>query len=375
MRLFCRVAAILLTPLAWGGADDLSVKAAEGDLEAVYSLGLLYATGEGVEQDRGKARQLLLQIGEKDGRAANALGLLFDPNWYGDKGDTDQARYWYRRAQALGHASAGINLAALSPALSPVAAASKEVVPGPKLAPGFPAPVWDVSPGEPLSGTQVIARSAPGIAEMQGEANYGSGVVLGQIDRLGGGAIGTVRFRLPMAKPAPRKPPDPLWLVVTNKHVLEGNTSLSLGLGASPLGQSLTKVPVVGTCVPREDIDIAFVLVGVREAGAEVKAVDVDTSGKVLPPGSPVFVVANPQGYARSISAGLMSPPRPEGLQYSASISHGSSGGGLFGGRGQLVGIVLGFSSGKDSQNLNLAVPVPEVLRLLREAKLDCLRS
>ncbi len=56
-------------------------------------------------------------------------------------------------------------------------------------------------------------------------------------------------------------------------------------------------------------------------------------------------------------------------IQITAPISHGSSGGALLDKYGVLVGITsAGFSEG---QNLNLAIPVTEVNRLLKEKWLE----
>lgn len=76
--------------------------------------------------------------------------------------------------------------------------------------------------------------------------------------------------------------------------------------------------------------------------------------------GEKIYTLGHPKGLDLSISEGLVSgfrrTPRGELIQFSAAISHGSSGGGLFNSSGDLVGITT--SSLRESQNINFAIPV-----------------
>lgn len=84
--------------------------------------------------------------------------------------------------------------------------------------------------------------------------------------------------------------------------------------------------------------------------------------------GVPVFAIGNPLGLANSLSPGIVSGireirPGISWLQTTAPISPGSSGGPLLNSAGKIVGITTaGLSHG---QNLNFAVPVSELRRLL----------
>ncbi|MBC7548722.1 MAG: trypsin-like peptidase domain-containing protein [Polaromonas sp.] len=79
-------------------------------------------------------------------------------------------------------------------------------------------------------------------------------------------------------------------------------------------------------------------------------------------PGQRVYSLGSPQGFELTIAEGMVSAVRPwEGMplriiQTTASISPGSSGGGLFDEFGRLIGITSFFR--KESQNLNFAMPV-----------------
>ena len=83
-------------------------------------------------------------------------------------------------------------------------------------------------------------------------------------------------------------------------------------------------------------------------------------NAKDLKVGENVYAIGSPQGFEFSISGGIVSQLRSLGgspplIQTDASISEGSSGGGLFDGDGNLVGITT--SSYKKGQNLNFAIP------------------
>ena len=89
-------------------------------------------------------------------------------------------------------------------------------------------------------------------------------------------------------------------------------------------------------------------------------------------PGATVYTISNPAGLEWTASSGILSATRQADdvagagagyrlLQFTAPITHGSSGGALADDQGRLLGIVVGSLGG---QNLNFAVPVESVLGL-----------
>jgi serine protease Do len=78
--------------------------------------------------------------------------------------------------------------------------------------------------------------------------------------------------------------------------------------------------------------------------------------------GEPVYAIGNPRHMDRTLSDGLLSAKRVIGdsryLQTTAPISPGSSGGGLFDARGNLIG-VTSFTL-KGAQNINFAIPAED---------------
>lgn len=82
--------------------------------------------------------------------------------------------------------------------------------------------------------------------------------------------------------------------------------------------------------------------------------------------GQKVFALGNPRGLEKTFSGGIVSSIRELygklNIQYTASISPGSSGGALLNEKGELIGITCStFPSG---QNLNFAVPVEEFAKI-----------
>lgn len=80
-----------------------------------------------------------------------------------------------------------------------------------------------------------------------------------------------------------------------------------------------------------------------------------------------VIAIGSPLGLINTISIGLYSGTiknenQQTFLQFSAPISHGSSGGALFNDKGEVVGITS--ASFTEGQNLNLAIPIEDAIEL-----------
>lgn len=79
-----------------------------------------------------------------------------------------------------------------------------------------------------------------------------------------------------------------------------------------------------------------------------------------LEKGEKVVAIGSPLGFMNTVSTGVFSAynPLPDmvEIQFSASISSGSSGGALFNDSGDVIGIT--YASYTDGQNLNVAVPI-----------------
>lgn len=149
--------------------------------------------------------------------------------------------------------------------------------------------------------------------------------------------------------------PDSTW-VATNAHVIDGATSVLVQVGNSQRKATIEYVD--------PELDLALLVVSglVISSPATIQGIE---NAQV---GSRVFAIGSPLGLANTITEGIVSGFRDRSgvrlIQTSASISKGSSGGGLFNSDGQLLGITtFKFQGG---ENLNFAVDGKYVLAIDR---------
>lgn len=106
-----------------------------------------------------------------------------------------------------------------------------------------------------------------------------------------------------------------------------------------------------------------------RAAGLAAPPVRILPTASVVV-GTNVYAIGTPRGLELTMSAGLVSSLRRNAagqvilVQTSASISRGSSGGGLFDDTGALVGLTTIGSVTGDAQNLNFAIPADWIVEL-----------
>ena len=145
--------------------------------------------------------------------------------------------------------------------------------------------------------------------------------------------------------------------VVTNCHVL------APGLGDGLVREIAVEVKEAGQRSGRParlvGADPTRDLCVLDAPGLEAAAATFGAS-RSLRVGQVVFAVGSPRGLELTLSGGLISSLRKTGdepvIQTDASLSEGSSGGGLFDAQGRLIGITsFGVRGG---QNLNFALPV-----------------
>jgi hypothetical protein len=151
-------------------------------------------------------------------------------------------------------------------------------------------------------------------------------------------------------------------LVTTNFHVIRRSfrTQISFEDGSSHEVEGVTAVD--------EANDLAILKISGRSF-PHLELADGD-----LPDiGSKVFAIGSPKGFTNTFSDGLVSGRRKitetggdiTMIQTTAPISRGSSGGPLLATDGKVVGVTT--LSWRDSQNLNLAVSVKHLIKLLKE--------
>lgn len=149
--------------------------------------------------------------------------------------------------------------------------------------------------------------------------------------------------------------------LVTNEHVVADASKIMVESTAARGARSTTarlvaEHPAVDLALLRSEIDMEGLPLGKFEA---------------VTVGQSVFVASNPKGLEATFSEGIVSSIRSKNgntvLQITAPVSEGSSGGPVLNRAGQVVGVVFAVRPG--GQNLNFAVPVSYVRKLLSRAR------
>ena len=153
-------------------------------------------------------------------------------------------------------------------------------------------------------------------------------------------------------------------LVATNAHVIDGAAS-----GVVRVVNQPRRFVIEGIVAMDRAVDLAVVKV----ATVAVPALSLGDSDHVLV-GDVVYTLGNPRDLEGVFSEGRISNIIREGipglsgqvLQFTAAISRGSSGGAVVNHQGEVIGIVS--QTRDDGQNLNFAVPVNALKRLMDTA-------
>ena len=146
-------------------------------------------------------------------------------------------------------------------------------------------------------------------------------------------------------------------VIVTNYHVIEGGV---YSIEASTENGRSFDVTYVLAADEGKDIAILG-----TSSSHNLTLLQPGNSGN-LQKGEKVVAIGSPLGLLNSVSTGVFSGYVKENsmnvLQFTASISSGSSGGALFNDAGEVLGIT--FASYEAGQNLNLAIPIAQVERM-----------
>lgn len=139
--------------------------------------------------------------------------------------------------------------------------------------------------------------------------------------------------------------------LLTNCHVVQGALKLTLTQAKKSWSAQVVRAdPVTDRCV-------------IRATGAALQPVTGVRSYESLEVGEAAYTLGSPVGLELTLSSGIVSGRRDEKdrhyLQTTAPISPGSSGGGLFDARGNLIGITTLALVGRErlNQSLNFAIP------------------
>ncbi|APR84518.1 HtrA protease/chaperone protein [Minicystis rosea] len=157
--------------------------------------------------------------------------------------------------------------------------------------------------------------------------------------------------------------------IATNHHVIEGAARVRIKFQSGAMFEDVEILDDASA------VDLALLKVNLAapiDGGARVEVDPLvlgDSEAVVV--GEHAVSIGNPLGMEHTLTDGLISSRRMFNdrawIQFSAPISPGNSGGPLFNMRGEVVGITTATVTGAGrAQNLNLAVPVNELKKLIR---------
>ena len=150
---------------------------------------------------------------------------------------------------------------------------------------------------------------------------------------------------------------DSSGIIVTNKHVIEGAQSITVGL------MDKRRLPARLIAAGRQ-IDLALVKV---DAGRPLPVLTFGDSDQ-LRIGDPVLAIGNPLGVGMSVSSGIVSAlnrdimdsPYDDYIQTDAAINHGNSGGPLVDKEGRVIGVDTAiYSSHGNTGSIGLGFAIP----------------
>ena len=150
--------------------------------------------------------------------------------------------------------------------------------------------------------------------------------------------------------------------IATNSHVIHNASSVEVKLKD---GEWVRKVVLL---VENEEADLALLRIDHAKLPPALPLGDSDTATV----GDQVVAIGNPLGLEHTLTDGLISARRihraRKWLQISVPISPGNSGGPLIDMTGTVMGVTTaGFSAWSGAQNLNLAVPINELKKLVKD--------
>ncbi|HXE43621.1 MAG TPA: trypsin-like peptidase domain-containing protein [Conexibacter sp.] len=213
-----------------------------------------------------------------------------------------------------------------------------------------------------LTAHDIYTRAAPGVVYVRSVLGSSQSSSPFGTDQGGGAATGT-GFVI-----------DGEGHILTNYHVVEGATSVSVGFD----DQRIVPAKVLGTD-PTNDL----ALLDVDPGGLKLVPLQLGDS-RTAEVGDPVLAIGNPFGLDRTLTTGVVSALQrqitaPNGfaiqhvIQTDAPINPGNSGGPLLDAAGRVIGInsqiVTGGSGSNGNVGIGFAVPIDTAKKLLPELK------
>ena len=173
---------------------------------------------------------------------------------------------------------------------------------------------------------------------------------------------------------------DDVLYIVTNYHVVEDATTLSVGF----VDDEVYEAKLCGT---DEDNDLAVLKVSLDDLSADTRAaisVAVLGDSDALRVGEQVVAIGNALGYGQSVTTGIISAlnrsistgtdgqgstVQSTYIQTDAAINPGNSGGALLNMDGEVIGINTAKLSSTEVEGMGYAIPISDVKDIIDELK------
>jgi len=150
-------------------------------------------------------------------------------------------------------------------------------------------------------------------------------------------------------------------ICITNEHVLEGGDSALIEFENEKIFIDSVQYISFKKDFVAFEINSDYKRIGLLSKIPKTKTVQSFVAPAI---GETVFTMSSPEGLFNSVSNGIISSIRNKDgvnfIQFTASVSPGSSGGALLNERGKLIGLIS--SQYKEGQNLNFALGIDEIL-------------
>lgn len=149
-------------------------------------------------------------------------------------------------------------------------------------------------------------------------------------------------------------------VIVTNYHVLASAYSAEIKLANG------VKHNVTSLLLEDKKKDICVIKIDSKQ----LPVLPLSDS-KQIRVGEEIITIGNPRGYEMTVSSGIVSAIREDtdGIQITAPVSRGSSGGPLINKKGSVIGIVT--SQDIFGQNINFAIPINHLVELITDNNAD----
>jgi len=159
-------------------------------------------------------------------------------------------------------------------------------------------------------------------------------------------------------------------LIVTNNHVVEGSSSLTVSF----IDEESIEAHVKGTDATKDLAVIAVAKDSISDTTLEKIAVAQMGDSKKLQVGEPAIAIGNALGYGQSVTTGIVSAVdrRLEGfdsnlIQTDAAINPGNSGGALLNANGEVIGINTVKVAQDTVEGMGYAIPISDAKDIITD--------